>query len=71
MEGVFVGLMIFATVLSIIGLVLVFLQKKESITETGYEKTKRSRICYGILFVCFLTFFVTSVTLLEIRVRNS
>lgn len=28
MEGLFVGLMIFATVLAIIGLVLVFLQKK-------------------------------------------
>lgn len=32
MEGLFVGLMIFATVLAIIGLVLVFLQKKGKVS---------------------------------------
>ena len=32
MEGLFMGLMIFATVLAIIGLVLVFLQKKGKVS---------------------------------------
>ena len=32
MEGLFVGLMIFATVLAILGLVLVFLQKKGKVS---------------------------------------
>lgn len=62
MEGLFVGLMIFATVIAIIGLVLVFLQKKGKVSSfttmtasgpnyVSVEKTVIVPVLLGVLLL--------------------
>ena len=68
MEGLFVGLMIFATVLAIIGLVLVFLQKKGKVSSfttmtasgpnyVSVGKQLLFRYCWGYFYFTGIPFY--------------